>query len=137
MSEFELHQLLYEAIAEGRAHFDWWLTVSFATLVAGHYTFANLTRSVQYVVLTLYSLVSIALILRWNDARLVIIEYITQLIEMDAYVPFNTGAALPATVLQAGIMFFGTLAIVIFAVRVQATTRNGETALDQDRGETR
>ena len=117
MTEFELQQLLYEAIAEARANFDFWLAVSFAVLVGGHYTFSDLSRGLRNVALTLYGLVSLALFMRWIDAALVILGHISDIEQLVGEAPFNTPLTEIAFPLQSGIIFVGSVAVIYFLRR--------------------
>ena len=123
MTEYELHDLIYEVISMAENNFEFWLTGSFAVLVAGYYTFSNLTVGLRRRLLILYGLISLVFLTRWIDAAFIIGEYYTDLEEqgLPGY-PYTIGTGI-AYLFQTGLMIFGTIAVISFLL-----ARGGENA---------
>ncbi|MEM1404805.1 MAG: hypothetical protein AAGG55_15820 [Pseudomonadota bacterium] len=117
MSEAELHQLLFDAVAEARSNFDFWLSITFAVLVGGHYTFGRLNQRFRRLALSLYGFVALAFFLRWLDASSVVQEYTSQLDGLGSYVPFEQPVSHVAWALQSALIFVGSLAMLFFLGR--------------------
>ena len=118
MTEVELHQLLFEAIAEARSNFDFWLTATFAALVGGYYTFGTLEKPYRVLALTLYGFVALALLLRWLDASVVVQEYSRQLAGFESYVPYESPLSFAAWSLQTGLILIGSIGTLYFLHRL-------------------
>ena len=113
MPELELHQLVFDAIEISNGAFEFWITITFAALVAGYYTFSGLTRGHQHIALILYGSVALVFIMRWFNATNIIFVYMTETAELGEVFPM-THLSTPAWVLQTFVMIFGSLATIAF-----------------------
>jgi len=98
----------------GENNFEFWLTGSFAVLVAGYYTFSNLANSLQRTIMTLYGIVSLVFLIRWVDGAFLIGSYYIELEEQGLDVFPFTFATHVAWLLQTGLIIFGTIATILF-----------------------
>ncbi len=113
MSIYELHTLWFELVAVAQAEFQFWLTISFAMILAGYYVFAELSGRFQSLLLWLYSLVSVVLIMRWGSAVNKLAELNMTITSLGGQ-PFTSAVDWIASILQTLAMVAGTAAIVVF-----------------------
>jgi len=113
MTEFELHELINETIVIAENNFEFWLTASFAVLVAGYFAVPNLLSGFQRIVFALYGLVSLVFLIRWLDMGFLIRRYSMELVELGGSAPGTVGTNV-AFVLQTLILIFGTIATICF-----------------------
>ena len=111
MTEFELRTLLYEEVGVSTIDFEFWLTSSFAVLVAGYYAFSKLKPELQKTVQRLYILVEIVFLVRWFSSMYMMYGYNLELSSLGVDVGLQIGPAI-ATVLQSLLMVFGTITVV-------------------------
>ena len=113
MTEFELRTLLYEEVGVSTLDFEFWLTSSFAVLVAGYYAFSKLSPDLQKTVQRLYVLVAIVFLVHWFSSMYIMYGYNLELSSLGVDVGLQIGPAL-ATVMQSLLMVFGTITVVSF-----------------------
>jgi hypothetical protein len=113
MTEFELRTLIYEQIQVASGDFEFWITASFAVLVAGFYAFKNLEPNLQKTVRLLYLATASVFILRWFASFYTMYEYQTVLSEQGADLGLQIGSGI-ATLIQTLLMLFGTFAVWSF-----------------------
>ena len=110
MTEFEIRTLLYEEVGVSTTEFEFWLTSSFAVLVAGYYAFSKLNPDLQKTVQRLYVLVAIVFLVRWFSSMYIMYGYNLELSSLGVDVDLQIGPAI-ATVLQSLLMIFGTITV--------------------------
>lgn len=110
MTEFEIRTLLYEEVGVSTTDFEFWLTSSFAVLVAGYYAFSKLNPDLQKTVQRLYVLVAIVFLVRWFSSMYIMYGYNLELSSLGVDVDLQIGPAI-ATVLQSLLMIFGTITV--------------------------
>lgn len=113
MTEFELRTLLYEEVGVSTLDFEFWLTSSFAVLVAGYYAFSKLSPDLQKTVQRMYVLVAIVFLIRWFSSMYIMYGYNLELSSLGVDVGLQIGPAI-ATVMQSLLMVFGTITVVSF-----------------------
>ncbi len=126
MSEFELHQLIYEAINEARSSFDFWLTITLAALASGYYAFSKLDKTLQVIVVSTYAAVALAFLLRWLDAGSVVAKYTASLTNMDGMLPFEGPLSSVAFPLQTMIIIGGSLATTYYLLTIAPKPKGDE-----------
>ena len=117
MTEFEIRQLMYEEIQIAVGEFEFWVTASFAVIVAGYYAFKHLEPKLQKTVKWLYIATAAVFIVRWFVSIYKMYEYNIALTELGVDVGLQLGQAF-STLLQSSLMIFGTFAVVSFLKRV-------------------
>jgi len=117
MTEFEIRVLMYEETQIAVGEFEFWVTASFAVIVAGYYAFRHLEQNLQRTVIWLYLATATVFILRWFVSMYKMYEYNIALAKLGVDVGLQIGPAL-ATLVQSGLMLLGTLAVISFLKRV-------------------
>ena len=113
MTEFELKSLMYEETGIAMAEFEFWITASFAVLVAGYYAFSKLSPDLRTTVQRLYVIVAAVFIVRFLSSIYKMYEYNLELSSIGIDVGLQIGPA-TATILQTILMVIGTYAVVSF-----------------------
>ena len=109
----------------GENNFEFWLTGSFAVLIAGYYTFSSLTGGLQRTFLVLYGIISLVFFIRWIDTAYLLYSYSMDLLEQELNLfPFTLGTQI-AFLLQTGLMIFGTIAAISF-LRIRGRENSAE-----------
>ena len=106
MSIAELYELMYASVDLMDRIFEFWLTASFAVVVASHYVSDRLTTRLATVLAALYGLISLQLVVRYFLAIRKMIE--TRDILVSRGETFALGAA----------GFAGSLVLATFAVGI-------------------
>ena len=113
MTEFEIRALIYEEVQVAAGEFEFWVTASFAVLVAGYYAFQNLEPKLQKTIRVLYLATASVFIIRWFVSIYKMYEYHIALLDIGVDLGYQIGAGI-ATLMQSGLMLFGTLAVLSF-----------------------
>ena len=117
MTEFEIRALIYEEVQIAAGEFEFWVTASFAVIVAAYYAFRHLEPELQRTVVWLYLATASVFIIRWFVSIYKMYEYNVALVELGVNVGLQIGAAL-ATFVQTGLMLLGTFAVISFLKRM-------------------
>ena len=115
MPEIELFQLLLGVIAEIDAQFQFWLTVTFAVLVASYTAGSRLSRRLRAAMALFYLWATAVIVVRYLTA----ITYYGDLARLAAELGVSNTpeTSLWAGVLRMGLFFAGCVATVILVLR--------------------
>lgn len=113
MTEFEIRTLIYEEVQIAAGEFEFWVTASFAVLVAGYYAFQDLEPRLQRTVRVLYVTTASVFIVRWFSSMYKMYEYHMTLSEQGVHFGSQVGPGI-ATLVQTVLMLFGTFAVLSF-----------------------
>ena len=93
--------------------FQFWLTITFAAIAAGHVAGPRLQYGLRTLITGLYVLASLHLALRWTHDGAVGSRWIDELVRrgVDIDIPWI------AVYLRTGLMLFGTLSAAVFLMR--------------------
>ena len=117
MNDFEIVQLLSEANNAVNANFEFWLSGSFAVLLAFFFTGNKIVGFVKWTLLALYVSASMLFSLRLFLAGAQIQRSLLYLDETDSEILIlNPGINTLAGVMYASILLFGTIATVYFGL---------------------
>ena len=125
MSEAEIRELLLMHVDQLDSAFEFWLTASFAVLIAIHMTKEALSHKVRILICILY--ISTSLV-----AILLTIGDLSQILELAAQIDQDgsVAGAIPnflATILRFIVYLVGTIAISIAVFRYHSWTGTDET----------
>ena len=114
-SAAELMELLLMEQSEINSQFEYWLTISFAVVVASFVAGSRLRHNLRWAVAILYILGVTTFASRWYYAAIEGSLFVTELQELG--VPVN----IPWVTLgsRASLMLLGTIAVVVFLVKEQ------------------
>ena len=101
---------LYEVVTAGvNAQFDLWITITFAVIIASHLAGHRLAKSLQYIVATLYSAVSVLLYLMLLGS-----VRFSQQFDVDLGASSDSKLILTIVTLRTGVWILGTIATIVF-----------------------
>lgn len=113
MSESELHELIAMHVAQIDASFEFWLTISFAVLMAIHITGNSMKAALKRLLCCLYVAASLISIFLTLGDMIQAGEFVQQLDEPPSATPFNAIAQGSRLVLYV----IGTIAISVAIFR--------------------
>ena len=105
----ELIQLYEVATGSIKAQFELWLTITFAVIIASYLAGHRLAKSLQYLIATLYSAVSVLLFLMLVGA----IQF-SQQFDQQLGVASESSLVLAIVVLRTAVWVLGTIATIVF-----------------------
>ena len=112
---------LYDVVTGGvNAQFDLWITITFAVIIASYLASHRLARSLQYVIATLYTAVSVLLYMMLLGA-----VRFSQQFDVDLGASSESKLVLAIVVLRTAVWILGTIVTIAFIfVRHKDDTRN-------------
>ena len=110
MSDAELHELVFLALGQADASFQFWLTTTFAVIVVAFLASRHLTGILVSIISLLYGLTTIILVSRLRLAGQMYRQYIEAIEEL----PFPIGEASIAAYLRPTIIIVGTLSALAY-----------------------
>ena len=105
----ELIQLYEVVTGSVNAQFELWLTITFAVIIASYLAGHRLAKSLQYLIATLYSAVSVLLFLMLVGA----IQF-SQQFNQELGVASESNLILAIVVLRTAVWTLGTIASIVF-----------------------
>lgn len=109
----ELTEFIFLAYASADTQFQYWVTITFAAVVAGFVAGERLTLSLRILVAVLYLLASVTLAVRFQNAMITVGTIRDRLLEADAYMITTTNLA----PLRIPLFLLGSAAAVFFLIR--------------------
>ena len=105
----ELIQLYDVVTGSVNAQFELWITITFAVIIASYLAGHRLARSLQYVIATLYTAVSVLLYLMLLGA----VQF-SQQFDVNLGASSESKAVLAIVVLRTAVWILGTIATIVF-----------------------
>ena len=106
----ELIQLYAVVTTSVNAQFELWLTITFAVIIASYLAGHRLARSLQYVMATLYTAVSVLLYLMLVGA----VQFSQQFDALNLGASSENNLVLAIVVLRTLVWMLGTIATIVF-----------------------
>jgi hypothetical protein len=123
MTETDLISVYFEALTVANANFEFWLTATFAFIVAFHFVGADISKGLTRILIVLYLLTAVVFNLRYVNAGLIILDTVALLEEADTQIDLQGIGALVTGPLINLVMIIGTGAAMYFANK--AGTKGG------------
>lgn len=127
MSESELFTAYFDTLAVVHANFEFWLTTTFAFILAFHFAGDRITKFFTRLLVALYVVATAIFIINWFNAGFLMIEFITQIESTTNIKVRSVGGINLAPPLILGMMIFGAIGSVYFAVIVSRNSESSET----------
>ena len=105
----ELIQLYDVVTGSVNAQFELWITITFAVIIASYLAGHRLARSLQYIIATLYTAVSLLLYLMLLSA----VQF-SQQFDLNLGVSSESKVVLAVVVLRTVVWILGTIATIVF-----------------------
>jgi hypothetical protein len=103
--------LLYDVVTGSvNAQFELWLTITFAVIIASYLAGHRLARSLQYLMATLYTAVSVLLFLMLLGA----VQFSQQFDALNEGISSESNVILAIVVLRTSVWILGTVATIVF-----------------------
>ena len=106
----ELIQLYDVVTGSVNAQFELWLTITFAVIIASYLAGHRLARSLQYLMATLYTAVSVLLYLMLLGA----VQFSQQFDALNVGLSSESNVILVIVVLRTSVWILGTIATIVF-----------------------
>lgn len=122
MTESEIHQLIALHVGQIDAAFEFWITISFAVLMAIHIAGKAITMQLKVLICTLYlasSLVSVLLTLGDFAQTLDFLKQLEAVAPDKSYPRPNQPFNFAGMLIRLGLYFFATLSISVAIFRYQ------------------
>ncbi len=117
-SPAELTEIIFLARSSMDTQFQFWVSITFAALVAGFIAGDRLTQRMRYVAASLYALAALVLILRFFDAARTVVSVGDALREAGVTIFPGLGPVVVVLVVSRYLLFgLGTAAALYFLVR--------------------
>ena len=110
MTNAELHELTFIALAQVDTYFQFWLTSTFAVILVGFLASHHLTRGLACLVTVLYLLASFLFLMRINLAGDMYAQYVAAITEL----PFPVETTESFIFMRLLVFFGGTLSAVVY-----------------------
>ena len=102
---------LYDVVTSGvNAQFELWITITFAVIIASYLAGHRLARSLQYIIATLYTAVSVLLFLMLLAA----VQFSQQFDALNLGASSESNLVLAIVVLRVSVWILGTIATILF-----------------------
>ena len=102
---------LYDVVTSGvNAQFELWITITFAVIIASYLAGHRLARSLQYIIATLYTAVSVLLFLMLLGA----VQFSQQFDALNLGASSESNLVLAIVVLRVSVWILGTIATILF-----------------------
>jgi hypothetical protein len=108
----ELIQLYDVVTGSVNAQFELWITITFAVIIASYLAGHRLARSLQYIIATLYTAVSLLLYLMLLSA----VQF-SQQFDLNLGVSSESKVVLAVVVLRTVVWILGTIATIVFVFK--------------------
>ena len=117
-SPAELTEIIFLARSSMDTQFQFWVSITFAAVVAGFIAGDRLTQRMRYVAASLYALAALVLILRFFDAARTVVSVGDALREAGVTIFPGVGPVVVVLVVSRYLLFgLGTAAALYFLVR--------------------
>ena len=110
MTDAELHELAFLALGQVDANFQFWLSITFATILVGYLAQSQLTRGLTLLVTFLYLLATFLILMRFDLAGDMYVQYTSSISEL----PFPTDRTENFTFIRGSILACGTVSAVVY-----------------------
>lgn len=124
MTESELLSAYFESMAATNSNFEFWITATFALVVAIHFVKGDISRGLKITLLALYFATSVVFNIRYNNAGVLTNSVVDLLRDMNTEVAINP--LLSGNIIGPFInliWYFGTLAAVFYVYRLARPTK--------------
>ena len=102
---------LYDVVAGVvSAQFDLWITITFAVIIASYIAGHRLAKSLQYLIATLYTAVSVLLFLMLFGA----VQFSQQFDGLNLGIASGSNLAIAVALLRIAVWILGTIATIVF-----------------------
>jgi hypothetical protein len=102
---------LYDVVTGGvSAQFELWITITFAVIIASYIAGHRLAKSLQYLIATLYTAVSVLLFLMLLGA----VQFSQQFDGLNLGISSGSNLAVAVAVLRIAVWILGTIATIVF-----------------------
>ena len=124
MSEPEIIEMMYESLNYADRNFEFWISSSFAVILAFHFSAGNMSKLMYRLITFLYCSATVLFVSRWSVAALQYSSFRSQLLEIDASIQVS-GAVMEGIITAAYIVviLLGSIGTVYFGYR---TTRKAD-----------
>jgi hypothetical protein len=89
MSESEVIEMMYEALGYADRNFEFWISASFAVILAFHFSGDRLTTLMYRLITFLYCSATVLFVARWSVAALQYASFRQQLLDMGASIEIS------------------------------------------------
>ena len=115
----ELTEFYFLTRSDADTQFQFWISITFAVIIAAFAAGEHLTRKLRYIAATLYMLATIALVILFATAAVSALRIATVLSEADAFVLVVLPNSVWGTVIVArwSLFILGTAAALYFLLR--------------------
>ena len=126
MTETDLISVYFEALTIINANFEFWLTATFAFILAFHFVGADISKGLRRILIVLYLLTAVVFNLRYLNAGFIVLDTVALLEEADTQINFQAFSSNVVGPMIELVMLIGTGVAVYFASKVGAneTSRN-------------
>ena len=125
MSESEVIEMMYEALGYADRNFEFWISASFAVILAFHFSGARLTTLMYRLITFLYLSATVLFMSRWSVAAMQYAAFRQQLIDMGASIEVSNDAReIIITVAYVIVILLGTIGTVYFGRRTINNARS-------------
>lgn len=124
MSEVEVIELMYEALGYADRNFEFWISASFAVILAFHFSGDKLTTLMFRMITFLYVSTAILFVSRWTVAAMQYASFRQQLIDMGSSLQVSSNFMEGFIGLTYTVVFWlGTVGTVYFGYRTHRNAR--------------
>jgi len=92
MTESEIFEMMYESLSYADRNFEFWISASFAVILAFHFSGNSLSRLMHRLLTFLYLSATILFISRWLVAALQYASFRGQLVALDTAIRISSDA---------------------------------------------
>ena len=124
MTESELLMAYFEGMAATNSNFEFWITATFALIIAIQFVKDDISRGLKSIILALYLTTSVVLNIRYNNAGLLTNSVVDLLHEMNTEVAINPllSGNIVGPLINL-IWYFGTFAAIFYVYRLASPSK--------------
>ena len=125
MSEAEIIEMMYESLSYADRNFQFWISASFAVILAFHFSSSKLSNLMYRLITFLYCSATILFVGRWFVAAMQYASFRQQLLDMGTSMQVSGNAMeMVITVAYASVIVLGTVGTVYFGRRTMSEAGN-------------
>jgi hypothetical protein len=126
MSEAEVIEMMYESLGYADRNFEFWLSASFAVILAFHFSGTRLTTLMYRLITFLYCSATVLFVARWTVAAMQYASFRKQLMDMGASIEIS-GNFMEGIITLSYIIVIslGTVGTIYFGYKTNRNLRSG------------
>ena len=121
MTQVELSSLYFDALTIANANFEFWITISFALIVAFQFVGQLISRNLKIAILSLYFFSSFVFWMRFNNAGMIVQQAVDQLESSGIEIDFAMWGGPSAGPLINVIIMVGTFVAIYYASKTSSS----------------